>query len=84
VIRAQKQAKLVNRYVFLKKLLNLHLILAQGATAGKYSGAQEGLSNTDTKHSTDISENPDKSKKAEGTPETAKTKGPVDPNRPAA
>ncbi|KAI4185609.1 MAG: hypothetical protein L6R41_004012 [Letrouitia leprolyta] len=43
---------------------------------------QEGLSNTDTKHSTDISNDSDKSKKGEGFVETAKTKGPVDPSRP--
>ncbi|MDI1489271.1 MAG: hypothetical protein OHK93_008549 [Ramalina farinacea] len=47
------------------------------------SGKQEGLSNTDTKHSVDISNDPDKSKKGEGVPETAKLKGTVDPNRPA-
>ncbi|KAI9718118.1 MAG: hypothetical protein M1812_004376 [Candelaria pacifica] len=46
------------------------------------SGKQEGLSNTDTKHSTDITNNPDKSTKGEGTPETSKSKGTVDPNRP--
>lgn len=46
------------------------------------SGKQEGLSNTDTKHSTDIANNPEKSKKGEGTPETAKLKGTVDPGRP--
>ena len=46
------------------------------------SGKQEGLSNTDTKHSTKLEEDPDKSKKGEGTPETAKSKGTVDPNRP--
>ncbi|KAL8960447.1 MAG: hypothetical protein Q9193_002847 [Seirophora villosa] len=45
---------------------------------------QEGLSNTDTKHSTDIDNNPDKSKKGEGFVETAKIKGPVDPSRPQA
>ncbi|TVY17827.1 hypothetical protein LARI1_G004794 [Lachnellula arida] len=60
----------------------------QSATSGPagsqntQSGKQEGLSNTDTKHSTDITNNPDKSSKGEGVPETAKTKGPVDPNRP--
>lgn len=47
------------------------------------SGKQEGLSNTDTKHSTDISNNPNKSKKSEGGPDTAKVKGTVDPNRKA-
>ncbi|MCJ1370735.1 hypothetical protein MMC20_001948 [Loxospora ochrophaea] len=46
------------------------------------SGKQEGLSNTDTKHSTDITNNPEKSKKGEGTPETSKSKGTVDPARP--
>ncbi|KAG9233767.1 hypothetical protein BJ875DRAFT_463321 [Amylocarpus encephaloides] len=54
----------------------------QGATSGKHSGAQEGLSNTDTKHSTDITNDPSTSKKGEGVPETAKSKGPVDPKRP--
>ncbi|QSZ35809.1 hypothetical protein DSL72_006931 [Monilinia vaccinii-corymbosi] len=48
------------------------------------SGKQEGLSNTDTKHSTDITNDPSKSKKSEGAPETAKVKGTVDPNRPQA
>ena len=46
------------------------------------SGKQEGLSNTDTKHSTDITKNPEKSSKGEGGPETAKNKGTVDPQRP--
>lgn len=46
------------------------------------SGKQEGLSNTDTKHSTNISDNPEKSTKGEGGPETAKNKGTVDPQRP--
>ena len=41
------------------------------------SGKQEGLSNTDTKHSTDIANNPEKSKKGEGAPETAKLKGTI-------
>lgn len=45
------------------------------------SGKQEGLSNTDTKHSTNIAEDPEKSTKPEG-PETAKSKGTVDPHRP--
>ena len=30
------------------------------------SGKQEGLSNTDTKHSTNIADDPEKSKKGEG------------------
>jgi len=46
------------------------------------SGKQEGLSNTDTKHSTDITNTEEKSTKGEGVPETAKVKGTVDPNRP--
>ena len=46
------------------------------------SGKQEGLSNTDTKHSTNIADDPEKSKKGEGAPETAKSKGTVDPGRP--
>ncbi|KUJ21728.1 uncharacterized protein LY89DRAFT_694232 [Mollisia scopiformis] len=45
-------------------------------------GKQEGLSNTDTKHSTDITNDPSKSKKSEGGPDTAKVKGTVDPKRP--
>jgi len=45
------------------------------------SGKQEGLTNTDTKHSTDY---PGTSEKADGQPETAKSKGTVDPKRPAA
>ena len=48
------------------------------------SGKQEGLSNTDTKHSTDIQNDPEKSKKGEGSPETAKSKGTVKVDRPAA
>ncbi|TVY92776.1 hypothetical protein LAWI1_G003130 [Lachnellula willkommii] len=62
-----------------------HFLSATSGPAGSQntqSGKQEGLSNTDTKHSTDITNNPDKSSKGEGVPETAKTKGPVDPNRP--
>ena len=46
------------------------------------SGKQEGLSNTDTKHSTDIAASPDSALKGEGQPETAKVKGTVDPGRP--
>ncbi|KAL8670061.1 MAG: hypothetical protein Q9168_005380 [Polycauliona sp. 1 TL-2023] len=48
------------------------------------SQKQEGLSNTNTKHSTDMDNNPDKSKKGEGVVETAKVKGSVDPSRPTA
>ena len=46
------------------------------------SGKQEGIANTDTKHSTDITKDPDKSKKAGGMPETAKQKGTVPLDRP--
>ncbi|MCJ1401201.1 hypothetical protein MMC11_004413 [Xylographa trunciseda] len=45
------------------------------------SGKQEGVSNTDTKHSTDPLSRSDTPKKPEG-PETAKAKGTVDPQRP--
>ena len=45
------------------------------------SAKQKGLSNTDTKHSTDIGKDPGKSKKGEGVPETAKLQGTVDPSR---
>ncbi|KAH8599745.1 hypothetical protein B0O99DRAFT_610467 [Bisporella sp. PMI_857] len=45
------------------------------------SGKQEGLTNTDTKRSTDISNNADKSKKTEGGPDSAKLKGTVNPSR---
>lgn len=46
------------------------------------SNKQRGMSNADTRHSTDLSENPEKSNKGEGTVETAKVKGTIDPNRP--
>ncbi len=48
----------------------------------KLKNKKEGLSNTDTKHSTNIADSPDKSTKGEGGPETAKNKGTVDPQRP--
>lgn len=51
---------------------------------GTQSGKQEGLSNTDTKYSTNIADDPDKSTKGEGSPETSKSKGTVDPQRPQA
>ena len=53
-----------------------------GGLTTSQSGKQEGLSNTDTKHSTDIANDPEKSKKGEGSPETAKLKGTVSPARP--
>ncbi|KAL8857516.1 MAG: hypothetical protein Q9178_005844 [Gyalolechia marmorata] len=46
------------------------------------SQKQEGLTNTDTKHSLELDSNPEKSKKGEGVVETAKVKGSVDPGRP--
>jgi len=46
------------------------------------SAKQEGLSNTDTKHSGDITNDKNKSSKGEGSVETAKVKGTVDPKRP--
>ena len=42
------------------------------------------MSNDDTHHSTDISNNPEKSKKGEGVAETAKLKGTVSTERPGA
>ncbi|KAF2111591.1 hypothetical protein BDV96DRAFT_650145 [Lophiotrema nucula] len=48
------------------------------------SGKQQGLSNDDTGHSTSVADNPEKSSKGEGVAETAKLKGAVDPQRPAA
>lgn len=46
------------------------------------SGKQAGLSNTDTKHSVRVDEMDDKSKKGDGSPETAKAQGTVDPSQP--
>lgn len=45
---------------------------SKSAVAGQTSRAQKGISNTDTKHSTDLMADPEKSKKSEGVPETAK------------
>lgn len=39
------------------------------------------MSNTQTRHSIPIHKDPEKSKKADGTPETAKTMGTVDPSQ---
>lgn len=55
----------------------------QAGSMRTQSGKQEGLSSTDTKHSTDIVGNADKSTKGEGGPETAKLKGTVQVDRPA-
>ncbi|EPE26516.1 hypothetical protein GLAREA_02429 [Glarea lozoyensis ATCC 20868] len=49
---------------------------------GTMSKKQEGLSNTDTKYSIDLTNNPNKAQKGEGGPETAKLKGTVDSRRP--
>lgn len=49
-----------------------------GATSSK----QAGLSNTNTKHSVAIGNDPGFSKKGEGAPDTAKQQGTVDPTRP--
>ncbi|KAE9991403.1 hypothetical protein EG327_011706 [Venturia inaequalis] len=59
--------------------------IGEGSSSGDeddMSHKQRGMSNTDTKHSTDPSKDPEKSKKGEGTVETAKIKGTVDPSRP--
>lgn len=54
----------------------------KGASANVHSGSGESVYNTDTKHSIDAQAHPDLSNKAEGDPETAKIKKPVDPFRP--
>ncbi|TLD29407.1 cylicin I [Venturia nashicola] len=59
--------------------------IGEGSSSGdedEMSHKQRGMSNTDTKHSTDPSKDPEMSKKGEGTAETAKIKGTVDPSRP--
>ncbi|KAF2225941.1 hypothetical protein BDZ85DRAFT_258332 [Elsinoe ampelina] len=62
----------------------------EGATAtppsgnpGSIESKQAGLSNTATRHSTQIDQDPEKSKKAEGVPDTAKSTTTIDPGRPA-
>lgn len=58
--------------------------IGEGASSGgedDMSHKQRGMSNTDTRHSTDPNEDPEISKKGEGTAETAKIKGTVDPSR---
>jgi hypothetical protein len=47
------------------------------------SGKQEGMSNSDTHHTSQISKHDEKSKKGEGVAETAKLKGTVSTDRPA-
>ncbi|KAG9951408.1 hypothetical protein KCU85_g2771, partial [Aureobasidium melanogenum] len=49
---------------------------------GDIQKKQQGLSTTPTRHSTRIDEDPEKSKKGEGAPETAKSQGTVSVNRP--
>ncbi|KAL1304210.1 hypothetical protein AAFC00_000632 [Neodothiora populina] len=49
---------------------------------GDMSNKQKGIATTATKHSTDIANDPEKSKKGEGSPETAKSQGTVSVNRP--
>ncbi|KAI9793097.1 MAG: hypothetical protein M1816_000995 [Peltula sp. TS41687] len=46
------------------------------------SGKQEGVSNTDTKFPVDLMRDHPTPHKGEGTPETAKSKGTIDPHRP--
>lgn len=48
------------------------------------SGKQQGLSNDDTGHSSQIDKQPEKSKKGEGVAESAKLKGTVSTDRPQA
>jgi len=48
------------------------------------SGKQQGMSNDETHHSSQISKQPEKSKKGEGVAETAKLKGTVSTDRPGA
>jgi hypothetical protein len=59
--------------------------VGEGVSSGDgdaMSDKQRGMSNTDTRHSTDLAQNPEKSNKGEGTVDTAKIKGTVDPSRP--
>ncbi|KAG9191031.1 hypothetical protein G6011_09119 [Alternaria panax] len=48
------------------------------------SGKQKGLSNDNTEHTSQISKQPEKSKKGEGVAETAKLQGTVSTDRPGA
>ncbi|SMR47687.1 unnamed protein product [Zymoseptoria tritici ST99CH_3D1] len=54
----------------------------KGKSQGDITVKQGGMSNTDTKHSTKIGAGSEKSTKGDGNPETAKSKGTVDPNAP--
>lgn len=49
-----------------------------GSSAGDITQKQKGLSTTDSKHSLQIDQDPTKSQKGSGGPETAKAKGTVD------
>ncbi|KAF2126484.1 hypothetical protein P153DRAFT_346273 [Dothidotthia symphoricarpi CBS 119687] len=53
-------------------------------SSNEMSGKQEGMSNADTHHSSEISKHDEKSKKGEGVAETAKLKGTVSTDRPGA
>lgn len=53
-------------------------------SSNEMSGKQQGMSNDDTHHSSEISKHPEKSKKGEGVAETAKLKGTVSTDRPGA
>lgn len=64
--------------------------MLQGKTAVEPSGhpgaidtKQAGISTTPTRHSTAIDKDPEKSKKGEGVPDTAKSQTTIDPKRPA-
>ncbi|KAK3051472.1 hypothetical protein LTR09_007495 [Extremus antarcticus] len=56
---------------------------AEKGKTGETTGKQFGISTGPTKHSLPIDSDTSKSKKGEGTPETAKAQGTVDSNRPA-
>lgn len=59
--------------------------IGEGSSSGEgdeQNKKQAGVSNTDTKHSTDPNADPGKSSKGEGTAETAKIKGTVQADRP--
>lgn len=51
-------------------------------TQNETSGKQKGLSNDDTHHTSQISKQPEKSKKGEGVAESAKLQGTVSTDRP--
>jgi hypothetical protein len=53
-------------------------------SSNEMSGKQEALSNSDTRHSSEIDKQDEKSKKGEGVAESAKLKGTVSTDRPQA